>query len=157
VLSNLRDIRNLTSTSSFPTFFQQAAVGWPISEIFDRSIADGLGMPALLAEGGRAASILNGGMESVSPVWWGSCLGLTAAIDLYGIAKSRSGDPEYFPGNLGFDPLGFYPTDAQGRKRMELAEIKHGRTAMMAVAGYAAQEYVTKFALVEETPYLFSY
>jgi Chlorophyll A-B binding protein len=126
-----------------------------MSEILDRPIADDLGMPVLLAEGGRAPSMFNGGMEAVSPVWWGMCLGLTAAIDLYGVDKSRSGDPAYFPGSLGFDPLGLYPSETGGRKRMELAEIKHGRTAMMAVAGYAAQEYVTGLGVVEETRLFF--
>lgn len=126
-----------------------------MSEILDRPLADELGMPVLLAEGGRAPSLVNGGMEAVSPVWWGMCLGLTAAIDLYGVEKSRSGDPAYFPGNLGFDPLSFYPSDTGGRKRMELAEIKHGRTAMMAVVGYAAQEYVTELGVVDETPLFF--
>jgi Chlorophyll A-B binding protein len=99
--------------------------------------------------------MFNGGMEAVSPVWWGMCLGLTAAIDLYGVDKSRSGDPAYFPGNLGFDPLGLYPSETGGRKRMELAEIKHGRTAMLTVAGYAAQEYVTGLGVVEETRLFF--
>jgi hypothetical protein len=138
---------------SFPVI--QAAAGWPVLEILDRPLADDLGMPALLAEGGRAPSLLNGGMEAVSPAFWGMCLGLTAAIDLYGVERSRSGDPSYFPGNLGFDPLGFYPSGTGGRKRMELAEIKHGRTAMMAVAGYAAQEYFTELGVVEETPLFF--
>lgn len=112
-------------------------------------------MPALLTDGGRAPSLLNGGMETVSPVWWGICLGLTAAIDLYATDRAKYGGDDYFPGNLGFDPFGLYPSDAPGRKRMELAEIKHGRLAMMAVAGFATQEYVTKLGVVEETPFFF--
>jgi hypothetical protein len=56
----------------------------------------------VLDETDRVPSLLNGGLEKVSPAWWGFCVGLTAAIDMYGVAKSRSGDPNYFPGNLGF-------------------------------------------------------
>jgi len=56
---------------------------------------------------------------------------------------------------LWFDPLGLYPADEQGQKRMELAEIKHGRLAMVAVVGYVVQEYVTKIGVVDETPFFF--
>lgn len=51
---------------------------------------------------------------------------------MYGLAKARSGDTTYFPGNLDFDPLGLYPKTQEGRERMQLAEIKHGRLAMIA-------------------------
>jgi hypothetical protein len=90
---------------AFPSFdcgCLQAAAGWPLSELLDRSIAEFLGIPTFLDQADRVPSILNGGLEKVSPVWWGTCLGMTAAIDMYGIAKSREGDPTYFPGKLGF-------------------------------------------------------
>lgn len=38
---------------------------------------------------------------------------------------------------------------------MELAEIKHGRVAMVATGGFAAQEYATQMGVVDETPYFF--
>ncbi len=88
--------------SSFDCDCLQAAAGWPLSELLDRSIAEFFGIPTILDQADRVPSILNGGLEQVSPVWWGTCLGLTAAIDMYGIAKSRAGDPTYFPGKLGF-------------------------------------------------------
>lgn len=103
----------------------------------------------------RLTGLLNGGLERVSPIWWGTCLGLTAAIDLDGIAKARAGGSDYFPGNLGFDPLNLYPPDKEGRARMELAEIKHGRLSMMAVAAFAVQEYVTSLGVIDETPFFF--
>ena len=132
-----------------------AAVGWPVSELLDRTIADAVGLPAALDPADRVPSLLNGGLEGISPAWWGACLGLTAAIDLYGVERSRSGDPTYFPGNLGLDPLGLYPDDSTGRERMQLAEIKHGRTAMVAVTGFAFQEYATGLGVVDETPFFF--
>lgn len=132
-----------------------AAAGYPLSELYDRQIAEYFNMQALVDGTDRAPSFLNGGLERVSPVWWGFCLGMTAAIDLYGVAKARSGDPTYFPGNLGFDPVGLYPSDRKGRMRMELAEIKHGRLAMLAIGGFIVQEYVTKVGVVKETPFFF--
>lgn len=127
-----------------------------MSELFDRQIAGYFGWAPLVDDSDRVPSVLNGGLDKISPIWWGTCLGLTAAIDLYGVAQSRKGDPNYFPGRLGFDPLGLYPIDKEGQKRMELAEIKHGRLSMVAVVGFAVQEYVTKLGVVEETPQFFT-
>ena len=132
-----------------------AAVGWPVSELMDKSIADFFDAQSMLDEGDRVPSILNGGMNKISPQWWGFCVGLCAAIDMYGVAKARRGDPEYFPGNLNFDPLGFYPSDRESQEQLKLAEIKHGRTAMMGVLGYVIEEASTKISVVDETPFLF--
>ena len=38
---------------------------------------------------------------------------------------------------------------------MQLAEIKHGRLSMLAVTGFAMQEYVSKVGVVDETPMFF--
>ena len=38
---------------------------------------------------------------------------------------------------------------------MELCEIKHGRLAMLAISGYAAQEFVTGIPVVQQTPFFF--
>merc|ERR1712127_693727 len=100
-------------------------------------------------------------MDDVSPLWWGFCLGLTAAIDLKGIQNSRlyDGDDNNntmpMPGDYGFDPLNLYPKEEEGKARMELAEIKHGRLAMIAVTGFAFQEYVSGTGVVDETPAFF--
>lgn len=132
-----------------------AAVGWPISELEDRDIAKYFNAPSLLDEGDRVPSVLNGGLEKIDPRFWGFCLGMCAAIDLYGVSKSRRGADDYFPGNLGFDPLNLYPPDREGQEKMKLAEIKHGRVAMLGVVGYVTEEYFTKMAVVDDTPILF--
>lgn len=132
-----------------------AAIGWPVSELTDRSIADFFSAPAALIDGDRVPSVLNGGMERISPQFWGFCLGMSAAIDMYGVAKARGGAGDYYPGNLGFDPLGLFPVDKEGQENMKLAEIKHGRVAMMGVTGYVMEEYLTKMAVVDDTPFLF--
>jgi len=51
--------------------------------------------------------------------------------------------PDYYPGDLGFDPLGLKPTDPVEFKRMQERELSHGRLAMLAAAGFMAQEAVT--------------
>lgn len=77
------------------------------------------------------------------------------------------------PGDMGFDPLNLHgirgsfgldkvmeqrtPEEkfADARKDMELCEIKHGRLAMLAITGYAAQEFVTGIPVVQQTPFFF--
>jgi hypothetical protein len=51
--------------------------------------------------------------------------------------------PEYTPGDLDFDPLGLKPTDPAEFREMQEKELSHGRLAMIAAAGFLAQETVT--------------
>jgi hypothetical protein len=74
---------------------------------------------------------------------------------MYGVSKARRGGADYFPGNLGFDPLNYFPENKESQERFKLAEVKHGRTAMLGVLGYIVEEYVTKMAVVDDTPLLF--
>jgi len=57
--------------------------------------------------------------------------------------EMRTLRPNYSPGDLGFDPLGFKPKDAAGLFAMQNKEINNGRLAMLACAGIVAQELVT--------------
>lgn len=131
-----------------------AAAGWPISELFDKKIASLLNLDPVVDDSLVAPTLLNNGVEKISPIWWGFCLGLTAAIDLYGVSRARTVE-NYIPGDLGFDPLGLYPLDEEGRTRMQLAEIKHGRLAMIAVLAFSVQEIVSSEGVVRETPFFF--
>jgi hypothetical protein len=97
----------------------------------------------LLGDTGSVPTMLHGVLERASPVLWGFCVGMCAAIDVYGVAKARRNDPEYFPGNLGFDPLGLYPQNKEGQAHTQLVEIKHGRVAMLGVLGYVIAEIIT--------------
>jgi hypothetical protein len=49
---------------------------------------------------------------------------------------------DYQPGNLGFDPLGLKPDDAEELKVLQTKELQNGRLAMIAAAGFLAQEAV---------------
>ena len=117
-----------------------AAIGWPASELWDSPLASDFGLPALLTPKGEAPSVLNGGLDRVSPVFWGAAIGVAVAFELYGLALRFRADEPLEPGDLQFDPAGFYPVERARKRRMDLAEIKHGRIAMLAVTGYAAQE-----------------
>merc|ERR1712023_394370 len=85
----------------------------------------------------------------------------------------------YVPGDCGFDPLGLYDVLGKNvpvltamemeadpqvrwewtqyhRKEMETAELKHGRAAMLAITGFAVQEFVTGVPVVDQTPIFFT-
>ncbi len=53
--------------------------------------------------------------------------------------KLRDG---YYPGDIGFDPLGLKPKDAKAFAGMQTRELQNGRLAMIGVAGMCAQELV---------------
>jgi len=135
-----------------------AAAGWPLSEVLDKKIAGLFGLAPVLDAHDRVPSVLNGGLGKISPLYWVAVIGLAGAIDLTGINRAKNaaekGTP-YLPGDFGFDPLGAYPKDEAGKKWMQLAEIKNGRLAMIAVFAFAIQEAVTKIGVVDETPLFF--
>jgi hypothetical protein len=107
-----------------------AVVGWPLSELFDRPLANYFGWKPLLDESDTAPSILNGGLDKISPVYWTVVLLLSAWIDYNAVRTMYENEKGYFPGNLQFDPLGLYPKEDVERRRMQLAELKNGRLAM---------------------------
>ena len=49
----------------------------------------------------------------------------------------------YYPGDIGFDPLGLKPSDPAEYAEMQTKELQHGRLAMLGAMGMIAQEQVT--------------
>jgi Chlorophyll A-B binding protein len=49
---------------------------------------------------------------------------------------------DYTPGDIGFDPLGLKPSDPLEFEMMQTKELQNGRLAMLAAAGFMAQELV---------------
>lgn len=49
----------------------------------------------------------------------------------------------YYPGDIGFDPLGLKPTDPEEFATMQTKELQNGRLAMIAAFGMIVQEQVT--------------
>lgn len=139
-----------------------AAIGWPLSELWHKNIAQMLGLDSILAgkSGELAPSLLNGGLSSV----YASGM-LVMSIIIAGLLEGQAmnkGDifvsndkPEgYIAGDYGFDPLNLY--SVRGNKKvMEATEIKNGRLAMVAITLYAFSEFVTKVPVIQQTPFLF--
>jgi hypothetical protein len=58
-------------------------------------------------------------------------------------------EPGYAPGDLGFDPLGLAPSDPEEFFIMQTKELQNGRLAMLAAAGFLAQEAVDGKGIIE--------
>ena len=66
--------------------------------------------------------------------------GWTATGDVLG--SGRVFKDSYFPGDVGFDPLGLAPKDPAEFYRLHTKELNNGRLAMIVWAGTVAQELV---------------
>lgn len=150
------DPLNLATTAERLDFMREAELkhsriamlatsGWVLSELCNGPIAEAFGVSTILGEGDRAPSVLNGGLNAVSPVFWGVVLGMAAGLE-YGQMHNEP---------VMFDPLNLYQTDSEGRKQLQTMELSHGRWAMLAITGFAIQEWVTKDAVVDQTPVFF--
>jgi len=138
-----------------------AAVGWPLSELFDKKLASVLDLKPVLGAMDRVPSVLNGGLDKVPGTFWAAVLGITFAIESIGIlretrAEKKIGMESYVPGDLGFDPLGLAKGKTPQEKHGLLeAEIFNGRLAMLAITGFALQEWWTQTAVINQTPIFF--
>ena len=107
--------------------------------------------PLFSGDGGPAIDQIPG-----LPVWlWAIMGGGIAAAESYRINQAfreLDGDklkaesalrPGYVPGQIGFDPLGLAPEDPAEFAIMQEKELAHARLAMIAAAGFLAQEAVT--------------
>ena len=56
---------------------------------------------------------------------------------------------DYYPGDVGFDPLGLKPTDPEAFAEMQTKELQNGSLAMLAAAGFLAQELVNHKPILE--------
>mmetsp|Transcript_20847 Transcript_20847/g.62203 ORF Transcript_20847/g.62203 Transcript_20847/m.62203 type:complete len:392 (+) Transcript_20847:2386-3561(+) len=144
------------------------AAGWPLSEIKGADFFDGY----FLADGGRAPSVLNGGLfDTFPPLPLMAVAGFFAFVGvrelqtlnrlkcntLYGHVHSADHEaiqdewPWGVAGDDDFDPLGLYGlvgNDAVGRHVMREMELNHGRVAMLAVLAYVVIEAVTGIPVV---------
>ena len=50
---------------------------------------------------------------------------------------------DYYPGDIGFDPLGLKPSDAKEFSDIQTKELQNGRLAMLATIGMIVQEQIT--------------
>jgi len=130
-----------------------AAAGWPLSELLDAPLSKLFGLtPAVLADG-RAPSLLNGHLfEGAQGAFLLVVALATAVLELKTLDNAAGLTPSgYTPGDLKWDPLDLQKMNSQ----MTLAEIKHGRLAMLAVVGYSVQEAIYGTPVVNQTPGFF--
>ena len=66
-----------------------------------------------------------------------------------GVAPGDLLTADYYPGDIGFDPLGLKPTDAAEYATMQTKELQNGRLAMLGVAGMVAQELVDHLPILK--------
>ena len=127
-----------------------AAIGWPLSELFDGPLAGIFGAQPLLLEDGRVPSLLNGGLGSINGLYWGAVLALGVFVESKSLDQMfGKKEFDYLPGVLGFDPLG------RDSSFFREAEIQNGRVAMLAVTIFAFEEAIFKAPIVEKTSILF--
>merc|ERR1719201_2299227 len=90
------------------------------------------------------------------PIWlWGVMLAGIGSAEQTRIAKGwQKIDPEsnkassalregYYPGDIGFDPFNIRPKNEAALRLMQEKELSHCRLAMIAAAGFLAQEAVS--------------
>lgn len=154
--------------------------GWVAAELWPHGSADAV----MQLTAGRAPSVLNGGLGEVSPLFWLALLALfgtveKATLDYQTEGWQSEGKPwTYTPGDLAFDPLDMREKCAEGwmagvsqkeasgldrvemkvnaRKNVDVAEIWHGRAAMLAITGFAAQEAIWQTPVVDQSPIFFA-
>jgi len=134
-----------------------AAVGWPVAEYLQPIISSALGQPDLLVADAagipaeRVPSLLNGGLDQISPGFFAIGIAFSAAIELLALQWGQKVDAgEYQPGDLGFDPLGLYRGKSEAvRFDYRLKELNNGRLAMVAITWYAFEEFFTGRSVLE--------
>lgn len=75
-------------------------------------------------------------------------VGWVSPTDLQGKEQYQLRE-DYYPGDIGFDPLGLKPKDPADFDIMQTKELQHGRLAMLGAAGIVAQELVDGKGIVE--------
>jgi len=113
-----------------------------------------------LANGELAPSLINGGLGNL-PAWFlPAVFAVSAWIELVPkkqgnrveLLKYKAG-ADRVPGDLSFDPLalkGTFTAMGYSFSHLHNAEVKHGRAAMLAIAGFVLQEFITKVPVIAE-------
>ena len=59
----------------------------------------------------------------------------------------------YYPGDLGFDPLGLKPSNAEEFANIQAKELSNGRLAMLAAIGMMGQELANGKPVLADLPF----
>jgi len=93
-------------------------------------------------------------VRAVNPVFFEGLAFVIACAELYrslygwvsptekSSGRNRLLSDDYYPGDVGFDPLGLKPDDPTEFAEMATKELQQGRLAMLAISGFIVQELV---------------
>lgn len=132
-----------------------AVVGWPSAELFHKPIASTFNLDSLLASNDRVPSVLNDGlMHAHFPAFW---IATIAAAAFFEISESVAENVacKLNPADYGFDPFRLGGKTDKQRRFMEEGEVFNGRLSMLAIVGFAAQEFVLNSAVIDQIPIFF--
>merc|ERR1712232_207343 len=131
-----------------------ATVGWVLSELSHNNIASQFGLKSILGASDKVPSILNGGLERANPLFFVGAISAAAALEFISIKNNFATGK---PGEFNFDPLRLGGNTEKEKFYMKEAELFNGRLAMLAITGFAIQEFVLNDAVVNQTPIFFKF
>jgi len=100
-------------------------------------------------------------LAQVPTIFWGLLLIAIGSTELYraqvafvspsDVPTGQQGlmREDHYPGDIGFDPLGLKPEDPEEFNLMVTKELQNGRVAMLAAAGFLAQELTDGKGIIE--------
>lgn len=132
-----------------------AAAGWPIAELLHKDIASAFNLPSLLASADRVPSVLNDGLSHASiPAFWIATIAAAAAIEIRESVDENI-SCKLNPAEMDFDPLNLGGKTERQQHFMQEAELFNGRLGMLAITGFAIQEWFLNSAVVDQIPIFF--
>jgi hypothetical protein len=131
-----------------------ASAGWLSVELLHGPIARALDLPLMLASGNRVPSILNDGLSHAAfPAFWIATIVLAAAVEI-GESVKENLSLRLDPSDMGFDPLSLLEGKTKKQKFfLREAELFYGRLGMLAITGFAVQEFFLHSAVVDQMPF----
>jgi len=119
-----------------------AAVGFLVGENPDLKTALFPSNPEYAGSGGLAMNTYTD--HNLDTFWYAFVAGVGALevgfFDKFDSVLDLELKADYAVGDLGFDPLGLKPDDAEEFARKRTIELQNGRLGMLAIAGFNAQE-----------------
>lgn len=127
--------------------------GWLSAELLHGPIAQAFNLPTMLASSERVPSILNDGLvHAAFPAFWIGTIALAAVIEI-GESVEENKSMKLDPADMGFDPLGLGGATRKEKFFMKEAELFYGRLGMLAITGFAVQEFFLHSAVVNQMPF----
>lgn len=111
-----------------------AVLGWPLAELWDKSIADAAGLPVALTKSGESPSVLNGGLEKIDVAYWVAVAALAGIVELENSKMQEEKGKNYVAGDCGLS--GLLPSHNKSIFDLQTKEIKNGRLAMMGTCAH---------------------